>query len=677
MQRLFKQYGRAILWLILFILLVKVLFAVLFSVQLMQTVASVQETVETMVSTETSYPIIRDDLQRATQQTRQIKWAIWPFAPLLRNANQVPIIGADIAASIHLLEIGESFLTIFELFEAPLSTLILNQSTSEQDLLASALQLVAQNQASITMAESKLAAARLSYDQINLPRNIQLQQAISQLEPALQYGEIGVPLMKAMPNILGINEPHHILVLLQNADELRPTGGWITSYAYATIENGQITTIDVAASHGPPVDRFETRRYGLPPFPFREYMDLRIWLFRDANWSPDFPTSATKAATLFTYGTEQPVDTVIAVNQYTLQGLLQIIGSVELENGQTLSTDNAIRFAQDSWLSGVVEGDKKRFIRELVPILIEASIAGDYSLETVQTVLELGRQKLWYAYSTHTSLQHTFETVGWDGSIDEASQDYIYLVDANVGYDKANLNMRSTVNYHLSLSDPLAPFGLLSTTYTNIGNGQSNICRSDRKNLGNNDYLQRAINCNTNYLRLYLPKNSELLESPYFPVPDSYYRPATGEMRPLLDERNKEVWGGVMVTSPQSTQSGRFVYTLQPSEIYQWVNNDTLSYRLLIQKQSGKLPHPLTVTVDLPQNWQLLSADPQPTTATQQVIAYDVQFDRDFELELQFQIPRDERAELEGLLTPYSPAPQPTLPPRLVPTQPPVAFPTE
>ena len=132
-----------------------------------------------------------------------------------------------------------------------------------------------------------------------------------------------------------------------------------------------------------------------------------------------------------------------------------------------------------------------------------------------------------------------------------------------------------------------------------------------------------------------------------------------------------------MVTAPQSTQSGRFVYTLQPSEIYQWVDNDTLSYRLLIQKQSGKLPHPLTVKVDLPQNWQLLSAAPQPTTATQQVIAYDVQFDRDFELELQFQIPRDERAELEGLLTPYSPAPQPTLPPRLVPTQPPVAFPTE
>ena len=148
-------------------------------------------------------------------------------------------------------------------------------------------------------------------------------------------------------------------------------------------------------------------------------------------------------------------------------------------------------------------------------------------------------------------------------------------------------------------------------------------------------------------------------------------------MRPLLDERDKEVWGGVIVTSPQSTQSGRFVYTLQPNEIYQWVDQNTLGYRLFIQKQSGKLAHPLNVKVDLPQNWQIKSIHPQPTASNQQVLAYDVEFDRDFELEIQFTIPRDERSELENVLSPYSPEPQPTLPPRLVPTQPPVAFPTE
>ena len=674
------RFIQAALWLTVLIILVKLLLAIVFTNQLQQTMATVQQTVMMSAdSPESIYPVIRHDLQRVAIQTRQIKRAVWPLSTLFQAAPPLPIVDSDLANASHLLNLSTHLSTMFELLDPTVANLAQSQLDSETDLFGIALQFIRENQVDLVRVEQEFDAAETSFRQIKSPRNIQLKQITEQLAPLFDYGKLATPLLHALPHLLGENQPHHVLILFQNADELRPTGGFITSSAYLTIENGQITNIEALDSNSRQIDQFETRRYGLPPFPYREYMDLRVWLFRDANWSPDFPTSATKAATLYTYGRGVPVDTVISINQYTLEGLLEITGPVELADGQTVSAENVLDFIYDSWTSyyAVDSSLRKAFIIDFAPSFLDTILTTQLTSTKLTRLIELGDQNQWHLYSNQAPIQRVSEALGWDGSIPDKRTDYVYLVDMNVGYDKSNLNMQHELNYHVSLSNPLEPFGVLTVNYANHSNAQPGFCRPNRS-LNNNDYIQRATNCNANYLRLYLPNNSELLERPYFPVPSSYYRSATGDMRPLIDERGKEVWGGLMVTAPQSRQTGRYVYTLQPDAIYQWVDNDTIQYSLFIQKQSGKRPHPLAITVDVPINWTLNAVESNYSRNEEaRTIHYDVSFDRDFELELEFKVPSNERETLQSVLSSLAEDSGTPPAPRLVPTQPPVAFPAE
>ena len=132
-----------------------------------------------------------------------------------------------------------------------------------------------------------------------------------------------------------MDSPRTLLVIAQNNDELRATGGFISAAGIVTLDKGAIAVGDL-------VDSYAIYREDVdhPPAPsaLQEYMKAYILLFRDANWSPDAPIAAQAAADLYQLDTGVKVDGVLFLDTGALAHLVQAIGTVTLpQRGVTLT----------------------------------------------------------------------------------------------------------------------------------------------------------------------------------------------------------------------------------------------------------------------------------------------------------------------------------------------------
>ena len=76
--------------------------------------------------------------------------------------------------------------------------------------------------------------------------------------------EAGVEVLQAAPGLLGNDQAQSYLVLAQNRDELRGTGGFISGIGLLTIQDGKIMQFDLGDSYL--VDDF-SKAYPKPPEP--------------------------------------------------------------------------------------------------------------------------------------------------------------------------------------------------------------------------------------------------------------------------------------------------------------------------------------------------------------------------------------------------------------------------
>jgi hypothetical protein len=91
------------------------------------------------------------------------------------------------------------------------------------------------------------------------------------------------PILSLLPSLIGFPEESRFLILFQNNDELRPTGGFIGSYATLKVadfaENIEMSTGDIYHLDMPSIDHLET----IPPEPIAKYMKVKKWYLRDSN----------------------------------------------------------------------------------------------------------------------------------------------------------------------------------------------------------------------------------------------------------------------------------------------------------------------------------------------------------------------------------------------------------
>jgi hypothetical protein len=357
-------------------------------------------------------------------------------------------------------------------------------------------------------------------------------------------------LVKYIPDlskILGFKETKHYLIIFQNNNEIRPTGGFMGSLAFLDIYQGKIKNLEIPS--GGPYDFRKFLKVNIaPPKPLRRINYQ--WQLQDANWFPDFPTSAEKIlwflenTDLHGFDTDLHglqidrvidrktqifplfgLDGVIAINASFMPKILEIIGPIEMpEYGRTITSEN---FIEETQKIVELESDKKRakkFIADLMPIVLDKILKEDtekHREEHRKTQIGIFQnfssvlfnaldQKEIQLYFTDKNLEDKIKVLGWAGEIKDSPaasatgiKDYLMVVNTNIGGGKTDGVIKEKILHQAEIQKDDSIIDQVTITRTH--QGQSG------------DYFTGVKNIN--YLRIYVPQGSQLLGASGFEIP--------------------------------------------------------------------------------------------------------------------------------------------------------------
>jgi hypothetical protein len=353
------------------------------------------------------------------------------------------------------------------------------------------------------------------------------------------------------------DEEKTFLVLFQNNMELRPGGGYIGSFGILKVKNGKITYLQThdLSNFDPRVpDGVE------PPYPMGETLNIKSWKMRDSNWSPDFPTNAQKAEEFYKMGKgAEQFDGIVAINTDVLTSFLKTTGPVTIEGYPgSYDSENAVlnleyQVEQGAYDQGIKRGDRKSVMNPLAESIIKKSFELDNSkkIELAEILLDDLNNKDIQLYFKDSELQNHAELANWSGEVNQDwKDDYLMIVDANLGSLKSDYYMKRSFEYRVDFSGD-TPKVQLKVTYNHSAKVKSWMV---------SDYLT--------YLRVYVPSGSWLTG-----------KNNLGEIR-YGDELGKKYFGSLFGVKVGETKTVEFDYSL-PKDF----SSD--DYNLLIQKQSG------------------------------------------------------------------------------------------
>lgn len=443
----------------------------------------------------------------------------------------------------------------------------------------------------------------MSVDSKNLPVEVGakvdfLKESITGFSETLKATSSHFP---AIMELLGDRYPHRYLILLQNNDEIRPTGGFIGSYIILDINDGYIEDMtvhdvyDLDGSYGGKIEAPEI---------IQDFTkNLRL---RDANYSPDFAVSAAKVKWIMQKQKGPGVDTVIAVNQSLLKDFLEITGPVQVGKFGKLTASN-----YSLLLSYIIEGkiwgeeDPKHILKVFVPAFKEAILKEEYIGKISSKIYRAIQQKDILMWSGYTDIQELFDATGLSGRITPniEKEDYLSVIVFSLGGTKSEKFIDENISHDTQI-DELGNI-INKVTIKRTHTFTDDIYRAWKKTLnaygikklsdGVIDILGRGENRTT--IRVYVPEGSTLVD-------------ATEEVETKYDPDIKKTYFYAKMDikageSKEVTIRYKLPFILELNPI------DT--YKLTVQKQPGSKGVVFTKTISADE--KIYNLGTYPTTA--------------------------------------------------------------
>jgi len=320
-----------------------------------------------------------------------------------------------------------------------------------------------------------------------------------------------------MVKILGFERKTRYLLVFQNNSEMRGSGGFVGSYALVDFDRGEIKNLEV-----PPGGSYDTAggllKNIIAPEPL--WLVNPRWHFWDANWWPDWPTSARKLAWFLEKSDGPTVDGVIALTPTVVEDILRLLGPIRLGEpyDTTIDADNFWSIVQTTVENkNGGENTPKKIIGDFLPLLLDR-----LSAEKDKARLSKAAGILWQAmdeknilyYFTDNELQEFFLRWGWAGEMKNTKWDYLLVAHANIAGGKSDRAIRETIKHEALIQADGAIVDTLTIIREHTASKQDQFI-----GVRNNDWL-----------RVYVPMGSVLLEASGFSRPDSQYfsYPAAG-----------------------------------------------------------------------------------------------------------------------------------------------------
>ncbi len=554
--------------------------------RLTREISSLQDLVAQGGRTPTANPSINDVesmLAPVAQDARELREAVGPWVYLLPLLAWVPRYGGDLQYAPALLELGEQTAVSAQKtlnIASALSTAIDAGQSNGMPIGVNLLQAVESQ--SIALQETRqslvrLAGLRKQIDPTRLSR--QPGEALHRFDEWFPQWQSTIAILASAPSLLGADRTRTWLLIAQNNDELRATGGFLTGVAELHLQGGEITIGEFQDSYS--VDNL-SRVHPVPPGPLQRYMYAGLWVFRDANWSPDWPTAARQMEEIYRIDREVTPDGVIAVNLNALPQLVEALGPLTLEpGGDKVSAANVGSRIRANWGSPLApdqSGDRwshrKDYLGLLFQALVRRLMAGDFDRYKLgRTLMDAARSKDLLFYMNDGDL-----TFG--GALYGGPDDALMIVDSNVGFNKVDGSIERRMLYSVRIDDTGAWRATATITYTNLSPDVGTFCVHQPLDVKAYSELQQG--CYWNYVRVFAPQGSELIRASGVADIES------------VAESNRTVFGGYLLVPRGERASVRFEYRLPPTL------GESNHYTLHLEKQPGALPYPASIQISVP-----------------------------------------------------------------------------
>lgn len=477
-------------------------------------------------------------------------------------------------------------------------------------------------------AEAKIDIAveawnRIPQDKLIAPIRSAFAPIAEKLPRLKQTIDEALPLLEVFVPLAGYPKSATYLVLLQNTDEIRPTGGFIGTVGRLTIDAGDVKEFsfkDVYAIDNPASGVWKD----VSPAPINRYLAAPTWYFRDSNWSPDFPTSANRLLDVYSREIEASTgskpampDGIIAVNPPLFTHLMQMVGPVTVD-GVTFDSNNYFDLleyqVEQAWLEkGLPVDQRKDILAKLGDEVFRrlTTLPAARWSDLVDLLTETLNRKQMMIYVTRPDVLSRLDSFGWTNRVKGTNDDYLMVIDANLAALKTDGVMERSVRYQLDAKDQNQVIATVTLHYTNHA---KRLADGKPDNFKHTRYRS--------YTRVYVPEGSELISSSGS-MKDDRYRTGGRVVEGQVDvtkELGKTVFGAFWSIEPGTSQDLSFTYKLPLSVV------DNLrkgSYLLDWQKQSGN--DEAGLTLDLSFGKKLKNASPPEDSSEWNDTSYRVE----------------------------------------------------
>jgi len=417
----------------------------------------------------------------------------------------------------------------------------------------------------------------------------------------------GVKLMGVIPEMVGADgRRRDYLILFQNENELRPSGGFIGSYGVVTFEGGRFVNMEIS-------DIYEAdgqlKGHVEPPAPIKKYLGEAGWFMRDANWQPDFREAAKEVLWFFEKETGRKVDGVMAVNLSMAKAILGVTGEIFVPDfKEKVNKDNLYEqaefYAETKFFPGSTQ--KASFLGMLAKQLFEQIKTMDVKkkAELIAVTMDKAGEREVQFNMANTKAAKVMNDLGWDGAMmggrcapstssGQASSgsgcfsDYLMIVEANLGVNKANYFLYRNIEQTVELT-PNMINRVVKITYENTSK--------------NNNWPGGSYKA---YTRIYIPEDSNLAEVAATDLRGGKTVYQSGDLDVASVNGKKEV--GMLVEVPFGSKR---VLEIRYTNLVKIGNYDKFSYLEYVQKQSGFGDTGMTMLLTVPNDWQVNQVEP-------------------------------------------------------------------
>jgi hypothetical protein len=452
-----------------------------------------------------------------------------------------------------------------------------------------------------SVADQRLQRAQAEIGALNLTgvastTVLELQQLIAYRDQLALVNQVLVSSPEVLAAALGMNTDRHYLVFSQNNDELRPSGGYLSTYGWMTLRNGRVTDYGynptTTTSPSPPPASYASQLH-LPPW-WLQYQEP-VYAAWDGSWFADFPSTAKMAIDYYDAGgnPKAPIDGAIAIDITGFEDLLGVIGRVTVPGYDTAVTpDNFRAVVYNIRDFGAGELPHKKFLAALYQQIFSQwqTISQDpqKNTELLGALLDALQKKHIMLYFTDAQLDTAVSLLGWSGAqVPATDHDYLMVADANLG-NKSNHSVIQSLTYDADVQ----PDGSISGKTTVTYNYSAQVAAKDPA--VNPDY-NGPIDYSS-LMQFFVPTGTRLSDATHVEnTPTVVNNPA-----------NTEFVTQVYIPF-DSNQNVQFVYLTRPLV-------ETLGsyqrYRLLVQKQPGTPANALDVQISLPAGARVISTTP-------------------------------------------------------------------